>query len=478
MHQEVRPDWYHNMSSVLDAGPVVCTNQLDFDNEVIYKATQYLYDQVRYRTDQPFALTVSMTHPHDPYNMTKEFWDLYENVEIPLPKTPAIPNDQQDPHSQRLLKVIDLWGCDILEDKIIAARRAYFAACSYVDAQIAKLLRVLEDCGLAENTIIVFSGDHGDMLGERGLWYKMNWFEMSARVPLLVYAPSRYKPNRVKENVSTMDLLPTFVSMAGLSLEPELPIDGTSLMPFITGENGEKTDTAIGEYMGEGTLSTLVMIRRGQWKFIYSPPDPPQLYDVVADPEEVNNLAAGCPAVNAQSFAAANPKHASLAWLASAPLRPHLTAYFSDSTIPPTPPRTPGLYNPSNPSPPNGIYLAQGRTPPNGISNLSERTPPNGQLASASTLPHTALVGTTPQADVLRGFLTEAFARWDFEAIHKTVLESQRRRRLVHSALMEGKQTIWEYAPPVDPGAMYVRNRGKGNLDDTEWVSRWPRAGR
>jgi choline-sulfatase len=91
------------MSSVMEAGPVVRTNQLDFDEEVIYKSTQYLYDHVRQRNEQPFCLTVSMTHPHDPYAMTKEFWDLYNDVEIPLPKNGAIPHDQQDAHSQRVL---------------------------------------------------------------------------------------------------------------------------------------------------------------------------------------------------------------------------------------------------------------------------------------------------------------------------------------------------------------------------------------
>lgn len=69
--QEIRPDWYHNMSSVLDAGPVVRTNQLDYDDEVIHKSLQYIYDHVRYHGDQPFSLTVSMTHPHDPYNIER-----------------------------------------------------------------------------------------------------------------------------------------------------------------------------------------------------------------------------------------------------------------------------------------------------------------------------------------------------------------------------------------------------------------------
>lgn len=284
---DVRPSWYHNMSSVLQAGPCVRTNQLDFDEEVVFKARQYLYDHVREHAEQPFCLTVSMTHPHDPYTIPREYWDLYRDEDIPLPSV-QIAQDQQDPHSQRLLKVIDLWGQQMPEEKVRAARRAYFGACSYVDAQIGALLRTLEDCGLSEDTLIVFSGDHGDMLGERGLWYKMHWFEMAARVPLLVHAPQRFAPSRVGESVSTVDLLPTLVELAGGQVEPGLELDGRSLLPHLQGRGGH--DEVIGEYTAEGTVSPLMMIRRGDFKFIYSEQDPCLLFDVANDPRELENL--------------------------------------------------------------------------------------------------------------------------------------------------------------------------------------------
>lgn len=92
-------------------------------------------------------------------------------MEIDLPRVPRIPNEEQDPHSQRLLKVCDLWDKNFTDDQIKRARRAYYGAVSYVDDCVGKLLKVLEKCKLADDTIIVFSGDHGDMLGERGLWY-------------------------------------------------------------------------------------------------------------------------------------------------------------------------------------------------------------------------------------------------------------------------------------------------------------------
>ncbi|KAF3389604.1 Choline-sulfatase [Penicillium rolfsii] len=443
---EIRLDYYHNMSSVLEAGPVVRTNQLDFDEEVIYKSKQYLYDHVRHRTDQPFCLTVSMTHPHDPYAMTKEFWDLYENVEIPLPKNGAIPHDQQDPHSQRVLKCIDLFGKEMPDERIRAARRAYYAACTYVDTNIGKLLQVLKDTGLDEDTIIVFTGDHGDMLGERGLWYKMTWFENSARVPMLFHAPKRFAPKRVSENVSTMDLLPTFAGLVGAPLVPGLPLDGVSLVPYLTGEDGPRTDTVYGEYMGEGTQAPLVMIRRGRWKFIYSPIDPPMLFDLVNDPEEKVNLVAGLPIPSANK-ATATVKPAN-------PLSAPASLPTPDDTprVSPIPQRA---TNNSTQYP----FPASTPTPP--------RTP--------SPAKFTALPETTEPAKLLAYFLEETHSRWDMDAIHQDVIRSQRRRRLVYSALIRGTPTFWDHEPRVDPSKQYIRNQGKGVLDDVEFISRWPR---
>ncbi|KAJ5272964.1 Choline-sulfatase [Penicillium angulare] len=444
---DIRLDYYHNMSSVMEAGPVVRTNQLDFDEEVIYKSQQYLYDHVRQRTDQPFCLTVSMTHPHDPYAMTREFWDMYEDVDIPLPKNGPIPHEEQDPHSQRLLKCIDLWGKEMPEDRIRAARRAYYAACTYVDTNIGKLLKVLQNTGLDENTIICFTGDHGDMLGERGLWYKMNWFENSARVPMLFYAPKQFGAKRVSENVSTMDLLPTFADLAGAPLVKELPLDGVSLAPYITGAKGPKTDTVYGEYMGEGTQAPLIMIRRGRYKFIYSTIDPPMLFDVAADPYEKNNLVAGLP------IPSIGQNRAPVSQLK--PLNPVAVP----ATLP-TPSDTPH----ASPIPQRAV---------DGSASFPFPTPTPPRTPSPAKFP--ALPETGDPVKLLAYFYEEVTTRWDLEKVRQDVLTSQRRRRLVYSALIQGTPQVWDWEPRVDPSTQYVRNQGKGVLDDVELISRWPR---
>jgi len=218
----VRPSWYHNMSSVLQAGPSVRTNQLDHDEETVFKARQYLYDHVRNHPEQPFCLTVSMTHPHDPYTIPAEFFDLYRDESIPMPRH-RFAQTEQDAHSQRLLQVIDLWDKPLTDEAIRRARRAYFGSCSYVDAKIGELRKTLADCGLADDAIVVFSGDHGDTLGERGLWYKMHWFGCRPASPWWCTRPGSLRPGGWPTACPPWICCPLSWRSRVVALEPELP---------------------------------------------------------------------------------------------------------------------------------------------------------------------------------------------------------------------------------------------------------------
>lgn len=289
-----RPSWYHNMSSVLEAGPCVRTNQLDFDDEVTFATRQKLYDIAREKAagqdTRPFCLVMSLTHPHDPYAITREYWDRYRDEDIPMPATTLSLADS-DPHSRRLRAVSEIDRTPPTEAQIRAARRAYFGSTSYVDAQFDATLKALEACGFADDTIVIVTADHGDMLGERGLWYKMTFFEGGCRVPLIVHAPGRFAASRVAASVSHVDLLPTLVELATGTTPAEWPdaVDGRSLVPHLAGTGGH--DEALGEYLGEGAIAPIVMIRRGEWKFIHSPADPDQLFNLREDPRELRNLA-------------------------------------------------------------------------------------------------------------------------------------------------------------------------------------------
>ena len=129
------------------------------------------------------------------------------------------------------------------------------------------------------------------MLGERGLWYKMNFFEGSARIPLVVHAPGRFRARRVATPVSLVDILPTILELSGGNVDDAVePLAGRSLLRLCEGA-GEEDRTVIGEYAAEGACAPIVMLRRGTLKFVHCAVDPDQLYDLAADPGERVNLA-------------------------------------------------------------------------------------------------------------------------------------------------------------------------------------------
>ncbi|HEY1945054.1 MAG TPA: choline-sulfatase [Roseiarcus sp.] len=288
-HPLERPSWYHNMSSVTQAGLCVRTNQLDFDDEVTFTAERAIYDYARTRDERPFLLVASLTHPHDPFAIPKRYWDLYRDDEIDMPGS-AVPREALDPHSLRLRHVCAMDAETVTEANVRDARHAYYGAISYVDDNLGRLLAALGDTGLDQDTVVIFTSDHGEMLGERGLWFKMSFFEGAARVPLVVSAPGRYAPRRVGASVSLLDVLPTLVDVAGGDARAlGASVDGHSLVPHLEGREGH--DEAIGEYLAEGAIAPMVMIRRGAHKFLHSPADPDQLYDLATDPMERDNLA-------------------------------------------------------------------------------------------------------------------------------------------------------------------------------------------
>ncbi|GAA1735109.1 choline-sulfatase [Aeromicrobium alkaliterrae] len=283
---EERLAWYHDAGSVFTAGTSRATVQQDFDDEVLFRTLRHLNDRARADDGRPFLLVSSFIHPHDPYEPPVEHWNRYEGVEIDGPRVTAEQVGEADPHSTRLQQMS---GFDVKvpdEDQVRRARRAYYACVSYVDDHVGAIVRRLDELGLRENTVIIVTSDHGDMLGERGLWYKMSPFEQSARVPLIVNAPERFAPRRVADPVSLIDVLPTLVELAGA---PQVDGPGRSLVTTVA-EDAPQRPLLI-EYLAEGTTRPQVTVVRGHHKYVRCPGDPDQLYDVRADPDELVNLA-------------------------------------------------------------------------------------------------------------------------------------------------------------------------------------------
>ena len=175
-------DWYHNMEVVTKAG--ICTRAMymDYDDEVIFRAKRFLFDHAREDPERPFLLTVSMIQPHDPYLCREEHWNLSRDDEIDLPRVP-LESVEEDPHSARLRFSYGASELDPEEETIRDVRHAYYGSISDIDDRVGELLKALEGAGFRDNTIVVFTSDHGDMLGERGMWFKMSFLENSSRVP-------------------------------------------------------------------------------------------------------------------------------------------------------------------------------------------------------------------------------------------------------------------------------------------------------
>ena len=278
--------WYHNMGSVTGAGVAEITNQLEYDDDVAFQATQKVYEYARGKDARPWCLTVSFTHPHDPYVARKKHWDLYEDCAHLLPQVGDLGYDNQDPHSQRIFDANDWRSFDLTDDNIQRSRRAYFANISYLDDKIGEVLEALEST--RQEAVILFVSDHGDMLGERGLWFKMSFYEGSARVPLMLCAPD-IAPRTVTEPMSTIDLCPTLCDLAGVSMEEVAPwTEGTSLLPFARGT--VRTAPVAMEYAAEASYAPMVALRYGPWKYTKCTLDPEQLFNLDDDPHELTNL--------------------------------------------------------------------------------------------------------------------------------------------------------------------------------------------
>lgn len=276
--------WYHNLGSVTGAGTAEITNQLEYDDEVAHLATQKLYDLARGHDARPWCLTVSFTHPHDPFVARRRYWDLYTDcAHLEPPK--AIAYADQDAHSKRIMDSCDWRAFDISDDQVRRARRGYFANISYVDDKIGEVLQVLEDTG--QEAVVVFVSDHGEMLGERGLWFKMNFFEGSARVPLMIAAPG-LEAGLVETPVSTIDVLPTLADLAGVDLSEIAPwTDGETLLPLMRGKGG-RAPVAV-EYAAEASIAPMVALIDGPWKYIRCAADPELLFNLQTDPAERHN---------------------------------------------------------------------------------------------------------------------------------------------------------------------------------------------
>lgn len=269
----------------LAAGPGT-GEHIAVDDQVEDAAVKYLRDPAR--QDQPWALCASFIAPHFPFVVPEKYWNMYPPDEIELPTIPPGHLESQHPAIKGMRAAFGLSG--YANDVVRRARAGYFGLITYLDDKIGHLLNVLDEIGQAENTLVIYTSDHGEMAGEHGMWRKSNFYEQSARVPLQLRWPGSLPAGaRVPEVVSLVDLVASIRRAADV---PDVGgCDGTDLLPLACGEQLDWKDEAFSEYLAHGVSGPMAMLRRGRYKLNYYLDDAPELFDLEADPGEYTNLA-------------------------------------------------------------------------------------------------------------------------------------------------------------------------------------------
>jgi choline-sulfatase len=296
------PDWrrgvYRNAGSSVaalrDSGVCVWNESLRYDEEVHFRAVEALREfRLSPRERRPFFLCASFTHPHQPMTIARKWWDLYSDAEIDSPAAPAVPMERMHPYNQWLQVHHSADVCPPTEDDVRRSRRAYYGMIGFLDEKVGQLLDELARLGLADNTMVVFASDHGEMLGEHGMWFKRTYFDASIRIPLLVAGPGVPAGRRVGETVSLVDLFPSILDLAGVPQDEwqSEDLDGASFRRLLREPDPEWRNSAIVEYLGEGTCQPMRAAVRGPLKYVHVHEHAPVLFDLAADPLESTNRA-------------------------------------------------------------------------------------------------------------------------------------------------------------------------------------------
>ena len=252
---------------------------------------------------KPFFLAVGMARPHLPFVAPKKYWDLYDPTKIYVPEFRKLPAGAPKfvGHTNGELGSYAGMPKNGVVDEATARtlRHGYYAAISYMDAQVGLLLDALEKEGLAENTVVVLWGDHGWQLGEHGLWHKHTNFEVAVRAPLLISVPGQKAAGRRSASLAEfIDLYPTLADVCGLPIPKEL--EGVSLRPVLDDPAAKVRPVAISQYPRNDAGQSLMgySIRDDRWRLTLwrdradNSIHATELYDEVGDPHETANVAA------------------------------------------------------------------------------------------------------------------------------------------------------------------------------------------
>ncbi|NOZ57712.1 MAG: sulfatase-like hydrolase/transferase [Calditrichaeota bacterium] len=264
---------------------------LKHDRQTTHWAQDFL--SRRKRRDGPFFLAIGYLAPHFPLIVPQAYWEHFAG-QIPLPVIPPGHLESQPLNYKHLRIAFNVEDAPV--EIVRRGRELYYGLTEWVDVEIGKVLAALQQSDVGRNTVVVYTADHGENMGEHGLWWKNCMYQHASRVPLIVSFPERWKGGQVRRGAcSLVDVAATVAALAGASMPDDW--DGDSLLPWLDDPEAAWKDSALSEYYGHNIASGFVMLRRGRFKYVYhTPPDarhPAQreLYDLSQDPGEFNNLA-------------------------------------------------------------------------------------------------------------------------------------------------------------------------------------------
>ena len=254
----------------------------EYDRRICERACAWLEKEAA-RKKGPWTLFVSFVAPHYPLSAPEEFFRLYPLDALDPPRDPEGANRHPVLDA---LRAFYCYGDFFSDEKALEARAAYYGLVSFLDHHVGQLMAALERSGTAGDTLVVYTSDHGELLGNHGLWTKQTMHEESAGVPLIL-AGLGARAGAVRDDpVSLIDLYPTILDAAGIGRTPDDPVHGLSLL------SREEDRQIISEFHDGGSPTGFFMVRWAHWKFVYYVGAPPQLFDLDEDPHELADLAA------------------------------------------------------------------------------------------------------------------------------------------------------------------------------------------
>ncbi len=281
-----------------DIGPGLCSYN-EYDLEVTGRTVQWLHERANSPDPKPWALFCGLVSPHFPLVAPPKYFDLYPLEDIPHSK--LLPADGFE-HHPWIARREQYMGQDHFFDDDPERRKlaiaAYFALCTFLDDNVGRILRALEESGQLENTLVIYTSDHGDNIGQRGLWGKSNMYRESCDIPMVLAGPGVPRGEVNSTTASLNDIHATILDAMGVAdLDDGLPRQSESLLQVLGSNNEDRI--VLSQYHAAGAATGAFMVQDARYKYNYYVDYPPEFFDLEKDPEETTNLASD-PACAAQ----------------------------------------------------------------------------------------------------------------------------------------------------------------------------------